>query len=354
TLTSSNDVDDAVTVDITNATLNLADIALFDHALTGSGTLSVIKNDASTAFDFGSSVGGAFSGTVNLTNSTFALSAGNTAALANATLQLSANNVTTVGTDDRTLHGLDLSGGTLIFDGAAPQSQASGVVTVTDLALNSGTISVTGTDSWTNQNPAIAPNVSILDQDRGDIMLELINANSVTGSANDLDLMINGTSVTSGTQGVISSILQGGTAVANATHNYGLTSSNGSGGTGLYVNYSLSALTLLTDDADALLLATDSSASSNKVLNALVSGVGGLQIDATHGALTLANGSNSYQGKTRVNGGELILGANGAFGATSLLDIASGASANINGHTQTVGALTNAGTLTLGTGGVLT
>ncbi|MDA5549816.1 autotransporter outer membrane beta-barrel domain-containing protein [Yersinia massiliensis] len=352
TLTSSNGLGSDVAVDITNATLNLDDIALFNQTLTGNGTLNVAKNDASTAFNFGTAVGGAFSGIVNLTNSIFALSADNSAALANATLKLSANNVTTVGTTDRTVHGLDLSGGTLIFDGAAPQSEASGVVTVTDLALNSGTVSVTGTDSWTNQNPVIAPNVSLLDQDRGDIMLALINATSVTGDVSGLDLMINGTSVTSGAQGVISSILQGGTAVANATHNYGLTSSNGSSH-GLYVNYSLSALALLTDDADALLLATDSSASSNKTLNALLSGVGGLQIDATNGALTLANGSNSYQGKTTVNAGELILGANGAFGATSLLDIASGASANINGHTQTVGAITNAGTVTLGTGGVL-
>ncbi|MDA5537454.1 autotransporter outer membrane beta-barrel domain-containing protein, partial [Yersinia mollaretii] len=354
TLTSTNGVGSDVTVDITNAILNLDDIALFDHALTGSGTLNVAKNDASTAFDFGSTVGGAFSGIVNLSNSTFALSADNSAALASATLKLSANNVTTVGTDDRTLHGLDLSGGTLIFDGAAPQSQASGVLTVDDLALNSGTISVTGTDSWTNQNPVTAPNLSILDQDRGDIMLELINASSVSGNANDLDLMINGTSVTSGSQGVISSILQGVTAVANATHNYGLTSSNGSGGSGLYVSYSLSALELLTDGANALLLATDSSATSNKVLNALVSGVGGLQVDATNGALTLANGNNSYQGATTVNAGELILGADGAFGATSLLDVASGATANINGHSQTVGALTNAGTVTLGSGGALT
>ncbi|OVZ91638.1 autotransporter outer membrane beta-barrel domain-containing protein [Yersinia kristensenii] len=353
TLTSSNGLGSNVAVDIADATLNLDDIALFNQSLTGNGTLNVAKNDASTAFNFGTAVGGAFSGIVNLTNSIFALSADNTAALANATLKLSANNVTTVGTTDRTVHGLDLSGGTLIFDGAAPQSEASGVVTVTDLALNSGTVSVTGTDSWTNQNPVIAPNVSLLDQDRGDIMLALINATSVTGDVSGLDLTINGTSVTSGTQGVLSSILQGGTAVANATHNYGLTSSNGSGGTGLYVNYSLSALELLTDDADALLLATDSSASSNKTLNALVSGVGGLQIDATNGALTLANGSNSYQGKTTVNAGELILGANGAFGVTSLLDIASGASANINGHTQTVGAITNAGTVTLGSGGVL-
>ncbi|HEI6967702.1 TPA: hypothetical protein SK282_004397, partial [Yersinia enterocolitica] len=58
TLNNTNSVDNAVTVDITDATLNLADIALFDHVLTGSGTLNVAKNDASTAFDFGSSVGG--------------------------------------------------------------------------------------------------------------------------------------------------------------------------------------------------------------------------------------------------------------------------------------------------------
>ncbi|WP_261868682.1 autotransporter-associated beta strand repeat-containing protein, partial [Budvicia aquatica] len=280
--------------------------------------------------------------------------ANNTAALANATLKLSADNVTTVGTTDRTLHGLDLSGGTLIFDGAAPQSQASGVITVTDLALSSGTISVTGTDSWNNDNPVVAPNLSILDQDRGDIMLALINANNVSGNADNLDLMINGTAVTSGSQGVLSTIEQGGTTVANATHNYGLTSNNGTGGHGLYVNYGLSALELLTDGADALLLATDSSASSNKVLNALVSGAGGLQVDGSQGALTLANGNNSYRGATTINAGELILGANNAFGESSLLNILNGARANINGHSQTVGALTNAGTLTLGSGGALT
>ncbi|MHA3399673.1 hypothetical protein, partial [Yersinia pseudotuberculosis] len=66
---------------------------------------------------------------------------------------------------DRTLHGLDLSGGTLIFDGAVPQSQTSGVVTVTDLALNSGTVNITGSGSWDNTDP-LATNVSILEQDR--------------------------------------------------------------------------------------------------------------------------------------------------------------------------------------------
>ncbi|WP_315850990.1 autotransporter outer membrane beta-barrel domain-containing protein [Yersinia frederiksenii] len=353
TLTSSNAVANTVAVNIANSTLNLTDIALFDHALTGNGTLNVTKNLASTAFDFGTSVGGAFTGTANLTNSTFALTADNTAALANATLKLSANNVTTVGSTDRTLHGLNLNGGTLIFDGAAPQSQAKGVVTVADLALNSGTVSVTGTSDWNNTNPVVAPNLSILAQDRGDIMLKLIEAARVTGDVNVLNLMINGTPVTSGGQAVLSTIQQGGVAVANATHNYGLTSSDGSTGTGLYVNYTLKALELLTSGNNALLLATESGATANRVLNATLSGSGGLQVDASNGALTLANSTNTYSGATTVNAGTLILGANNAFGRTSLLNVLSGANTNINGHSQTVGALTNAGTVTLGTGGTL-
>ncbi len=336
-----------------DGTLNLDNIALFNHVLTGNGTLNVAKNLATTAFDFGSTVGGAFSGIVNLTKTTFALSADNAAALASATLKLSDDSVTTVGTTDRTLHGLDLSGGTLIFDGAVPQSQTSGVVTVTDLALNSGTVNITGSGSWDNTDP-LATNVSILEQDRAGSTLELINATNVTGDVDALDLLVNGTAITSGTQGVQSAIQQGGSTVANAIHNYGLTSSNSNGDSGLYVNYTLSALELLADGADALLLATESGLTANRVLNAELFGVGGLVVDAQNGALTLANGNNSYEGTTTVNFGELILGANGAFGQTSLLDIASGASANINGYRQTVGAVSNTGTVTLGSGGVLT
>ncbi len=336
-----------------DGTLNLDNIALFNHVLTGNGTLNVAKNLATTAFDFGSTVGGAFSGIVNLTKTTFALSADNAAALASATLKLSDDSVTTVGTTDRTLHGLDLSGGTLIFDGAVPQSQTRGVVTVTDLALNSGTVNITGSGSWDNTDP-LATNVSILEQDRAGSTLELINATNVTGDIDALDLLVNGTAITSGTQGVQSAIQQGGSTVANAIHNYGLASSNSNGGSGLYVNYTLSALELLADGADALLLATESGLTANRVLNAELFGVGGLVVDAQNGALTLANGSNRYEGTTTVTAGELILGANGAFGQTSLLDIASGASANINGYSQTVGAVTNVGTVTLGNGGVLT
>ncbi|WP_032484750.1 hypothetical protein, partial [Yersinia pestis] len=191
-------------------------------------------------------------------------------------------------TTDRILHGLDLNGGTLIFDGSPPQSQANGVVTVTDLALNSGTISITGAGNWENEHPVTPPNVSLLEQDRGDILLQLIDADNVTGNANDLELMINGTTISAG-QGVQSTVQQGGYTVANATHNYGMTSN---GGSGLYVNYTLSALELLADGANALLLATESGLTANRELNAELSGVGGLVVDAQNGALTLANGNN--------------------------------------------------------------
>ncbi|WP_038915761.1 hypothetical protein, partial [Yersinia pestis] len=67
-----------------------------------------------------------------------------------------------------------------------------------------------------------------LEQDRGDILLQLIDADNVTGNANDLELMINGTTISAG-QGVQSTVQQGGYTVANATHNYGMTSNGGSG-----------------------------------------------------------------------------------------------------------------------------
>lgn len=332
-------------------TLNLNGITTFDNTLTGDGLLNV--DSANNAFNFGANTGADFAGTVDLKNTIFALNDANTAALTNATLKLSAGSQTTVGNIDRTLNGLNLNGGTLTFSGAAPQSKASGVVTVTDLVLNNGTISVTGTENWNNANPVVDPNLSILDQDSGNIMLDLVNADNVSGDTNNLQLMVNGTLVSSDTQAVSSNIQQGGTTVATATYNYGLTSVDGMGGKGLYVNYGLKALDLSPNVGNALLLATGSSASSNKVLNAVISGVGGLQVDATNGALTLANGNNSYRGSTTINAGELVLGASGAFGQTSLLNVLNGASANINGYSQTVGALTNAGTVTLGQDGVL-
>ncbi|WP_337265244.1 hypothetical protein, partial [Serratia sp. MMO-151] len=79
-------------------------------------------------------------------------------------------------------------------------------------------------------------------------------------------------------------------------------------------------------------------------------GVGGVAFDASNGALTVTNSQNNYTGSTTISGGDVLLGSNNAFGATSLLTVASGASFNTNNFSQTVGALTNLGTVTLDPG----
>ncbi|WP_337265122.1 MULTISPECIES: hypothetical protein, partial [unclassified Serratia (in: enterobacteria)] len=81
-----------------------------------------------------------------------------------------------------------------------------------------------------------------------------------------------------------------------------------------------------------------------------LTGVGGIVFDASNGALTVTNGQNSYTGSTTIAGGDVRLGSNNAFGTTSLLTVASGASFNTNTFSQTVGALTNLGTVTLDPG----
>ncbi|MBW5827663.1 hypothetical protein H0I68_21840, partial [Yersinia kristensenii] len=72
TLTSSNAVANTVAVNIANSTLNLTGPALFDHALTGNGTLNI--DTTNNTFNFGVNTGTAFAGTVDMKNSIFTLS----------------------------------------------------------------------------------------------------------------------------------------------------------------------------------------------------------------------------------------------------------------------------------------
>ncbi|HDF2366556.1 TPA: autotransporter outer membrane beta-barrel domain-containing protein, partial [Morganella morganii] len=332
-----------------NSALTLSDLTGFDHTLTGSGTLNISRHNAADTFDFGSKTGTAFAGNVSLKNTTFDLTAGNTAALSKATLTAGTDSTVRAGQQDSTLHNLTVDGGILEFEGGAPQSKATGIINTDTLALNKGTVSVSGTAEWNNEAPAL----SLLEQDRGNIMQTLINAGQVSGTTADIGLVINGVTVGSGNQAVQSAVKQDGTTVANATHNYGLSTANNSGGHGLFVKYKLSALELLTDGTDALRLTTEAGADANRTLNALLTGSGGLQVDASRGALTLANSNNSYRGITTVTAGILKLGADNALGQTSSLKVNTGAAANLAGHTQTTGALENAGLVTLGNGGVL-
>ncbi|WP_443006493.1 ESPR-type extended signal peptide-containing protein, partial [Serratia sp. MMO-28] len=334
-----------------SSTLNISNNGAFtlNNALTGAGQVNV--DTANGAFNFGAGAGTAFTGNVALNNTTFSLAGTNAAALAGAGLTLNSGSDTTVGVagtpGSATLQSLALNGGTLNFTGGAPLSSAESTVTTQTLTANGGTINLEGAGSWNNTLPVVPPNLSILDQNRGGTPMRLISATTASG-ADTLTLTIDGVAVTP--QGVLSAINQNAVHVAEATYHYALSNTDGASATGLYLNYDLSAINLLLDNPNALVIATDVSPDANKNLTAQLTGVGGIVFDASNGALTVTNSQNSYTGSTTIAGGDVRLGSNTALGATSLLTVASGASFNTNTFSQTVGALTNLGTVTLDPG----
>ncbi|WP_163335342.1 autotransporter-associated beta strand repeat-containing protein, partial [Enterobacter hormaechei] len=78
-----------------------------------------------------------------------------------------------------------------------------------------------------------------------------------------------------------------------------------------------------------------------------LTGVGDFEFRANDGTLTLANTANDYQGNTQVTSGTLLLGGNNTLGQTRALNIADGATTNLNGFSQSIGALNGAAGSTL-------
>ncbi|MFC5576352.1 autotransporter outer membrane beta-barrel domain-containing protein, partial [Xenophilus aerolatus] len=74
--------------------------------------------------------------------------------------------------------------------------------------------------------------------------------------------------------------------------------------------------------------------------------VGGTLEKYGPGVLRLS-GANSYTGATRVSGGTLQAGAANTFAPASAYSVASGATLDLAGHSQTIGAMANSGTVSL-------
>lgn len=340
-----------------NGILNIAPASggyTFTNTLTGSGLMTT-EMAAGSAFAFDNTVGSAFTGTLQLNQSLFDLSGANTTALTNATLRLNANNETTVGAGTQAIGNLTMSGGALVFNGEVPPGQPDGLVQVNNLTLTSGAIR---TEAPTAGIPNPAPTgQNLMEEDDQEILSQLVSASgTVTGSAGNLTLTDHAGNAISDPQQF--AITEGGTAVANATYNYAL--STGTGNDGLYIQYGLTTIDLL--NAQTLHLTPDAGAvGAAATLSAQVTGSGNLDVDASAAGaqtVTLNNSSNNYTGVTTVSGGTLRLGSNQALGNTSLLTINSGANTNINGMTQTIGALAgdgglaiNGGNLTISNGG---
>ncbi|WP_159566667.1 autotransporter-associated beta strand repeat-containing protein [Budvicia diplopodorum] len=300
----------------------------FNNALSGAGLLQVGLLADSNTFQFGSGVGSAFAGTVQLGKSSFVLSGNNTAALTNAILQLDSGSLTTVGANTQNIGGLTLNGGKLTFN-----NLATGTINSTGLlTLNSGNISI-------DPNSIVNTSASLLTQDDG-INFRLITSNGVSGSSENLTL----TDLAGNPVVDTANIVQSSNIVAIGTYGFAL----GDDSTGLFTRYTLSQLDLQSGQTLSLSGDTTTPSGANE-LRAKLIGSGNLAINATT-SITLNNAANTYTGSTTVASGTLIAGSDNALGKTSNLIISSGANTNLNGKTQTVGQLNGAGNLNINAG----
>lgn len=298
---------------------------VFNNALTGTGVLQVALTGAANTFDFGAGVGSAFAGTAQLGTGSFTLAGANATALTNATLQLDAGNTTTIGSGPQNIGDLTFNGGSAIFS-----SLPTSIINTDTLTLNSGSVRVDPGNASVTGN--------LLAQDDG-VGQQLISVASVVGPVSNLTLTdLGGNALTTSN----ANIIQGGSTVAVGTYSYSLGTS-GSAGNGLYAQYSLTQLALQAGQSTNLSGDNAVPAGANE-LHAKITGSGELAITATN-SITLNNGNNDYTGDTRVRSGALIAGADGAFGHSGYLILAAdGTRVDLNGTTQTVGAILSSST----------
>jgi fibronectin-binding autotransporter adhesin len=135
----------------------------------------------------------------------------------------------------------------------------------------------------------------------------------------------------------------GGAAVA-LTPSGAITSNAGSGQTALISDGQLAL------NGSAITVARDTALTSDLTISSVLTGTTLNKQGA--GVLTLS-GANTYTGGTNVNAGTLRLGASERLADAGAVAIASGATFDLNSYTETIGALTGAGTIRLG-GGTLT
>ena len=328
-----------------------------NHALSGAGLVDV---QSGTTFDFGAGSGNQFAGNVQMNSTDFALSGFNTTALTKAMLSVMGNNTTTVGSGVQRIGGLTFNGGTVDFGVSIPSD------TVSANRIQADTLDASGTGNVKIKHPLIDNGIppvvgqvlGLLDQ-QTDTLVQLVAATTVTGAAGNLVLTDENGNVISNATGT--AIYQNGVHAADGHYDYRLTTNDNNGNAnGLYVGYGLTQLDLLTSGTNELVINT--AHSTEKVLSAKVTGSGDLGVVAGNGAdaLVLSNLANSYTGITDVQSGTVKLGTDNGFGATSTLSLANTTTADINGKTQTIGALDgkagstlnlNGGDLTLTNGG---
>jgi autotransporter-associated beta strand protein len=240
-----------------------------------------------------------------------------------------------------------------------------------NVTLGAGTLTAGATNTSTTFSGVISGSGALTKSGAGTLTLSGNNTytGATTVSAGALNIQNNtalgtsagGTTVTSGA----ALQMQGGITVTGETLTL-----NGTGfaGDGALRNISgnnnwTGAITLGSAsriNSDAGTLAISGNIGGN-TQNLTVGGAGNTTISSvvgtTTGALTkdgagtlTLSGNNTYAGGTNINAGTLQLGNSERIADNTAVTVASGATLNLNNYTETIGGLSGAGTVQLGTG----
>ena len=312
-------------------------------------------------FKAGTNTGGTFEGEVELTNAKLNLAGDNTDALTKAKLKLSDKSLLNVGEGTQQIKALDLNGGTANFKNVGLKQGettelAANNISVTDLNLGSGKVQVDIAPS-----NGLVGGLSLMEQDNDAMKSRLVqSANDITGDAGNVSLVDkDGNDLPNPTKLMVK---QDGKDVARAS--YGTDLSVSTDKKGLDLSLGLNKVELKGQGDDALKLDATGKSDADAELKVQVTDFdngdntkteGDLQIVGS-GEVTLNNKDNDYHGKTLVKeSAKLKAGSDNALGNTKELNLAGGTTFNLNGKTQTVGALnTAAGSTANVNGGNLT
>ena len=326
------------------------------NSFTGNGTFIVVLGGSGNALVF-SNAGALtdFTGTLSLSNLLFDV--------ANST-----NYSSMLGSTDIALNG-----------GAIFNADASGSIHTSDFTFNGGTLKVGDIEAGNNTGAKVSVSGDIVISSDSTIEVEGVKLEGTSNIlAADDGIKQTIAEFTGSVSGSLDDLLVTGVGtseIRNASTDenpaaYGVWSAGdiAQGNKTLDVELTLQEIQLA--DATNGLKLNASGLSTDTTLSATITDYGttaGKIVfeggNITIGAGTADEKANSYTGETEVTGGTVTLAKDSGFGNTSKLSIASGATVNLGGNNQRVGALeigsetqnaTNAllgsGTLTLGTG----
>lgn len=331
----------------------------FASHLAGTGLVTVDLGSDANAFAFtANNATDRFTGKVELTHSQFVLdgtTTQNNQALSDATLGLGNASITVVSKGLQQIGSLSFDGGMMNVDTDTLGRSRSEAFLMTSNDLNIGGRGVVKvlTNDVMNARALPPDTLALTMQDDANPILKLAGSlGTVSGYGSNLDLLkADGTTMSDPTY---SDVIQKGQVAANATFDFGLTS--GASDDGLYINYGLKKLNLVTSGADALVINANGASGASADLAARVTGGGDLTIAAGSGhTVSLSNMRNDYTGVTFVHSGTLRAESDNILGNTSELRQAGDARVDLNGYSQTAGRFnTDAGAVTDFNGGSLT